>query len=439
MNQIRRMLCLSVAAILTTAAMAQSNGSNSSYSRFGLGTLNDQSQGFNRGMAGVAQGFQSGRQVNMLNPASYSEIDSLSFIFDVGMGLQMGRIKQGNNSVRAMNTALEYVNAGLRLRKGLGLSFGFVPYSTIGYNFTESTPVTTSWTTGQSIASKVTYYGNGGLHEMYLGLGWKPFAGLSVGANIGYLWGDYDHSMAQTFTEGGTSSSSYNAQNEVWSGNPKTYKLDIGVQYPIRLNSQNRLTLGATYGLGHTIGSKITLLRYTSKGDSIESSAKNAFEMPHTISAGATWQHKGKLTIGADYTMERWQGCKVPMSQTAAGSTNIHIATDQYSNRHRAAIGAEYIQNPEGRSKYAERIHYRIGASYSTPYVKVNNQDGPTEMTLTAGVALPLKTTARSLINVSAEWLRRSPSVSTHIKENYIMLHLGVTFNEQWFTKFKFQ
>lgn len=433
------MLCLSVAAFLAVAAMAQSNGSNSSYSRFGLGLLNDQSQGFNRGMAGVAQGYQSGRQVNMQNPASYSAIDSLSFIFDVGMSLQMGRMKQGGNSVRAMNTTLDYVNAGLRLHKGLGLSFGFVPYSTIGYNFSESTPVTTSWTTGQSIASQITYYGNGGLHEMYLGLGWNPFAKLSIGANIGYLWGDYDHSMAQIFTEGGTSSSSYNAQNEVWSGAPKTYKLDIGVQYPISINTNNMLTLGATYGLGHDIGSKITLLRYTSKGDSIESSATKVLEIPHTISAGATWLHKGKLMIGADYTMERWQGCKVPMSQTAAGNTSIRVATDQYSHRHRAAIGADYIHNPDGRSKYAERIHYRIGASYSTPYVKVNNQDGPTEMTITAGVALPLKTTTRSLINVSAEWLRRTPSVNTQITENYIMLHLGVTFNEQWFTKWKFQ
>jgi len=437
MKRLVFIICYSLFIISPT--FAQSNGSNSSYSRFGLGLLNEQSQGFNRAMAGVAQGYQSGKQVNMLNPASYSAIDYLSFIFDVGMGLQMGRIKQGNNSVRALNTTLEYINAGLRLHKGLGLSFGFVPYSTIGYNFSESTPVTTSWTTGQSIASKITYYGNGGLHEMYLGLGWNPFAGLSIGANIGYLWGDYDHSMAQTFTEGGSSSSSYNSQNEVWSGTPKTYKLDIGVQYPIQLNAQNKLTLGATYGLGHDIRSKITLLRYTSKGDSIENSATKAFGMPHTITAGAIWHYKGKLMIGADYAMEHWQGCKVPMSQATAGATSIRLATDQYSNRHRVAIGAEYIQNPEGRSKYAERIHYRMGASYSTPYVKVNNQDGPKEMRLTAGVALPLKTTARSLINVSAEWLRRSPSVSTQITENYIVLHLGVTFNEQWFTKWKFQ
>ena len=71
---------------ITSFTFAQSNGSNSSYSRFGLGLLNEQSQGFNRAMAGVAQGYQSGKQVNMLNPASYSAIDSLSFIFDVGPG-----------------------------------------------------------------------------------------------------------------------------------------------------------------------------------------------------------------------------------------------------------------------------------------------------------------------------------------------------------------
>ena len=46
--------------------MAQ-NGSNSSYSRFGLGTLAEQSQTFNRGMGGVAYGLRNGSRINMQN------------------------------------------------------------------------------------------------------------------------------------------------------------------------------------------------------------------------------------------------------------------------------------------------------------------------------------------------------------------------------------
>ncbi len=285
---------------LCTAVQAQTNGSNSSYSRFGLGSMNDQSQGFNRGMAGVAQGMRSGQKVNMLNPASYSAIDSLTFLFDVGMGVSYGHFKQGGSTANARNTTLDYVNAGARITKGLGMSFGFVPYSTIGYNFTTSARTGSTYTSSQTITSETTYYGNGGLHQMYFGLGWRPFADLSIGANVSYIWGDYNHSLAQTFYEGSSSSSNYSTLNSERSSQIHTYKVDLGVQYPIRLSRADWLCLGGTVGLGHTIGTEVEMLRYTSLGDSIETTTSNAFDLPYTISAGAAWNHQGRITIAAD-------------------------------------------------------------------------------------------------------------------------------------------
>ena len=163
-----------------------------------------------------------------------------------------------------------------------------------------------------------------------------------------------------------------------------------------------------------------------------------AFELPYTISAGAAWKHGEQLTVGADYTMERWSGCRVPVLHSTVGSTEILVVTNQYINKHHISGGAEYMHNSVGR-KYYERIRYRLGASYSTPYVKVNGANGPKEFSLNAGVALPLTTNTRSLINVSVQWLRRTPSVSNQITENYFVVHLGVTFNERWFEKWRFQ
>ena len=65
-----------------SVAWAQTNGCNSPYSRFGLGLLTDQPQGFNKSMGGVGLGVRVGNRVNTINPASYSAIDSLSFIMD---------------------------------------------------------------------------------------------------------------------------------------------------------------------------------------------------------------------------------------------------------------------------------------------------------------------------------------------------------------------
>lgn len=436
MTKHKRIIVPFLLTLLTMPALAQTNGSNSSYSRFGLGTMNDQSQGFNRGMGGVAQGIQSGQKVNMLNPASYAAIDSLSLIFDVGMGLQFGHFKQNGNSANARNTSLEYVNAGFHIARGLGMSLGFVPYSTIGYNFTAGSRVGSSATSLQTITTETTYYGNGGLHQMYAGLGWNPFAKLNIGANISYIWGDYNHSLAQKFYEGGTSSTIYNSMNMEWSSDIRTYKVDIGVQYSVRLTAQDWLTLGATASLGHTIGSEVQMIRYGSASDTISSKQKKAFGLPYVISAGAAWQHQGRILVAADYTMERWDGCKVPMSYSTATSQGIQIRTDQYMNRHKATVGAEYIRDPMSR-KYVPRIRYRLGASYATPYTKINGHDGPSEYSLSAGVALPLRMASKSLINVSAQWMRRAPTTTGMISENYFMLHLGVTFNEAWFVQWK--
>ena len=72
-------------ALCPLAAIAQSGGTSSSYSRFGLGLLNDQAQGWNRAMGGVGVALPSGNKLNTMNPASYAHLDSLSFILDAGM------------------------------------------------------------------------------------------------------------------------------------------------------------------------------------------------------------------------------------------------------------------------------------------------------------------------------------------------------------------
>ena len=242
-------------AMATLYAPAQTNGSNSPYSRFGLGSLKDQSQGFNKAMSGVALGFRDGNRINMQNPASYSAIDSLSFIFDVGLTLQNVNFKSGGNSINAHNTTLDYINAGFRLCPGLGFSFGFIPFSSIGYDFSESKYLGDHFNSGSTMTYTNSYTGDGGLHEVYVGLGWNPFANFSVGANFGYVWGNYAQNITQTFYEDGTATSASNGLRRQIEADLSSYKIDIGVQYPIKIGKNDVLTPGITYGIGHAINS----------------------------------------------------------------------------------------------------------------------------------------------------------------------------------------
>ena len=178
------------AMVIGTGAYAQTNGSNSSYSRFGLGILNDQSQGFNKGMAGVGVGLAPGNRVNISNPASYARIDSLSFIFDVGMNASFGNMKSKGTSVNVNNCNIDYVCAGLQLRRGMGLSFGFVPYTSIGYSFSTQSRVGSEIISSRPITKTDYYKGSGGLNLAYIGVGGNIFRGFSAGVNIGFIWGN---------------------------------------------------------------------------------------------------------------------------------------------------------------------------------------------------------------------------------------------------------
>ena len=189
-------LCSVVLVCSSAAAFAQS-GTNSPYSQYGLGILSDQSQGFNRGMNGLAIGLRYGNQVNVLNPASYSAVDSLTMIFDVGLSGQITNFKEGNVRRNAKNADLEYAVAAFRAFPKIGLSVGIVPFTNIGYSYSNTTRIGTSTTTSTELHS-----GSGGIHQAFVGLGWNVWGGLSVGANLSYLWGSYDRSISVSSSDG---------------------------------------------------------------------------------------------------------------------------------------------------------------------------------------------------------------------------------------------
>lgn len=434
-----------VAAVCASTA-AQTSGSNSPYSRFGLGGLNEQSQSANRAMGGIAYGLRNGNRVNMLNPASYSAIDSLSFIFDVGMSMQHASLKNGATNVRTNNTNLDFVNAAFRVRKGLGMSLGFIPYSTIGYSFSQTENIGPNFTTGSMISSISSYSGSGGLHQMYIGAGWNPFANLSIGANVSYIWGNYNHTVSQQFLEDNTVSNIYNGLNTHYKASLKTYKIDVGAQYNIPVGKNDELTIGVVAGLGHRINNTARLYRFTSNGDSIVQAASKAFDLPYSFGGGLAWRHKRQWMAGIDVNQEQWSQCRMPVvseenSGTLGTSENNILYTPAkgaYMNRTRISAGGEFIPDAMSR-RYLRRVQYRLGASFATPYVKVNGHDGPRTYGVSAGFGLPITNNInnRSVINVSFQWVKVEPSHTSMISENYFKVNLGITFNERWFMKWK--
>lgn len=428
----KRIFATILTGAVTLSGMAQVSKTLSPYSQFGLGVLADQSQGFNRGMGGLSMGVRGGTIVNMLNPASYSAVDSLSMIFDMGVSGQITNFKEGGKKINRKSADFDYASALFRVMPKMGVCVGIAPFSNVGYSFTTKESVGTSATT-----SSMAYTGNGGFSQAYVGVGYELVKGLSLGANFSYFWGKYDKALAIA------SSDSYvKTIMKSYSTTVNSYKIDLGAQGQMALGKDNVLTLGATFGIGHKLGAdaQMQVLNtdpQTSTSDTTSITLPNAFQLPMSFGVGAALVHKKKLTVGVDYLFEKWGNLDFPYSNEMTNSYEMSNAV--LRDRHKVTIGADWIPEPNmsARPSFFKRIHYKVGASYATPYYNIKGDDGPRELTLSAGFAIPIINSwnNRSLLNISAQWV--NSSTKNYIKENTFRINIGLTFNERWFAKWK--
>ena len=426
-NMNRFLGCLALSVLTTMGAYAQS-GTNSPYSQYGLGDLADQSVGFNKGMGGVGLAFRRGNEVNPLNPASYSSVDSLSMIFDAGLSGQITHYNENGKTLNAKGGGFDYVTGLFRVFKNVGVSVGVMPYSNIGYNYASSTKLSEINTT-----VPVNYKGDGGIHQLFLGAGWKIVKPLSLGFNVAYLWGEYDRSVT-------SANSSINTISKQYSASINSWKLDVGLQYDQPINKNDFITVGATFSPGHSLKADPASLIVNSnttigKSDSTNYEIGNGLDIPTSWGVGLAYRHGSTLRVGADFQMQKWGTLSYP----TVNELNQYVLKDGLlQDSYKANIGAEWMPDPMSR-KLLNHVRYRIGAGLSTPYYYINGQDGPKEYHVSLGFCIPIANVYnnRSVLNISAQWQHRS--ADNLISENTFFFNIGLTFNERWFAKWKIE
>ena len=412
----RQTLLVFLLMTVSGAAIAQNN-TNSPYTRYGYGQLADQGSGNSKAMGGIAYGLRDRYQTNFVNPASYTAIDSLTFIFDGGISLQNTNFSDGKLKMNAKNSSFDYITMQFRLGKWAAMSLGLLPYSNVGYSlgeYREDPEVETS-------SSTVTYSGEGGLHQLYLGAGFKILKNLSVGANISYLWGDVTRTIAEQFP----SNSAIMPLTTVSNVAIKSYKLDFGAQYTQRFGKKHEMTVGAVFTPGHNLSNDTYFqdqLGNSNTGSSITvRDTTVTCGTPMTLGAGVTYTYDDRLTVGADFMFQNWS------------SVTYMNEDDAFCNRTKISVGAEYLPNPLGRSYFAH-VKYRLGAYYSQPYYKIRGECAANEYGVTAGFGLPIPRT-RSVLSLSAQYVRTEGRNAAFVNENTLRICIGVTFNERWFFK----
>ncbi len=406
------------ALVCTVPALAQNV--STPYSMYGYGILGDRATSMQRQMGGVGYAMNSGRQINVMNPASYAAIDSLTFLFDMGADLSFIWSQEGDAKEKSTGGGLDYLTMQFPISKYLGGSVGLLPYSSVGYAF------------GNDIShGTMENQGSGGINELYLGLSGK-IKGFSIGFNVSY---DFGNIVNDVFANPSSGSTKFEHVMKV-----RDWNIVLGAQYTQKIGRYDRFVLGATYSpkktlLGTTWATIQETTQESTPTEVARMSLKNHYYTPNSVGAGISYTHErvSRFNVEFDYTWQGWKDCRYSPLYSIDNPEVVVFNGMEFNNRSRYAAGAEYV--PKLRGSYMQRAAYRLGAYYTDDYLKIHG-NGVREYGVTAGVGFPT-VEGKTMINLGFEWKMRQAHPQALLKENYFNITLGVNFNEVWFFKRK--
>lgn len=429
------LLLTGLGMLLSMASFAQSSSSHSPYSQFGLGQMREDLLPQMRGMGGLSTAvrLQGGLPVlNISNPASYSGFNRT--ILDAGLYGNITQLEKGSLADHTADFAFSHFAFGFSLNKTNGpkiggISFGLIPYSDVGYHTNASrhidnTPYSTS------------LVGEGGLNKAYVGYGVSPFKNFSVGANVGFLFGNLYNKSVIEFPRG------YGFYNTSQTNTRRVTGMvvDYGAQYLLPLGNQTSLSIGYSGSLNNAVKSKMTSMVTRTQTDdysndvteqvpidtsSIHMLSDRNINLPLKHSVGFTLSKGINWMVGADFNYADWTKFQTNVGEDPLGK-NIGVA-----------VGGQIKPDPTSLN-YLKVIDYRLGFRYNKTQITINDQR-INDMAVTVGLGLPLPEggfgRTFSNVNISAEFGQQGSMSNNLIRERYININFGFTINDAWFIR----
>lgn len=403
-----------------------SSSTSSPYSRYGIGTINGYSLGRSAAMGGVGIGSRYGLQINTGNPASYTAIDSMTFLMEFGLESRHTKYESADKKNGSNEVNFNYMAFSIPLNKWWAAAFGILPLSEKGYNI-EAVMETTNGTTSTAIN------GTGTLSKVFFGNAFNLGKHLSVGVNAWYLFGSISDNYYLYFPYD-ESAYDYLLENKLTVHN---FGVSTGLQYSWKTKNKNSWTLGAVFEPKQSISSKYViheervLFRNSSSSSPIIDTLShvenvgNGLTLPLSYGGGFTYTYKNKIVFGADLYHQQWSNASY------LGSTSPYL-----TNSTRYASGFEITPNPFSIRNYWSRAQYRIGGFYEKSYLIINGQQ-VNSYGLTMGLGIPF-TRSLSTLNLSAEIGRLGTTENNLIRETYAKFTLHLLLHDRWFIKRKF-
>lgn len=406
------------------SASAQTDGTYSGfspYSVFGVGQLHQSGTAWNRGMGGVGIAARNNRYVNIMNPASVTARDSLSFMSDFGLGGRMSVFQEG--SKRAANTVFNIDDFVISFPMWRNTAFmaGLRPMSDVGYKISASEVDVESGT--QTFVSA----GNGGIYQFFAAAGITLWDRLSLGAQFNYNFGNINKKAALGYSDASFRSSSSGDSLQVRSVSAK-----LGLQYAQPLSKSSSLTFGATYEFGSRMKGYSIHYRELGSYDRTRSSAsldEKKLMLGDELGLGIAYKYGDKFMAEFDYTRSGWANSKLDQ---VSGFSNVGESVFAPAVGQSFRAGLEYTPNRSDIRYYFRRVTYRAGAYFDQSYYTVDGAH-VNAVGVTLGMTLPVFRWYNG-ISLGVDLGRRGLAAS-QVKENYFGFSVGFNVFDIWFQK----
>ncbi|MDR1726240.1 MAG: hypothetical protein LBR28_07625 [Bacteroidales bacterium] len=418
---------------------------SSPYSHYGIGNTNVFSNAVYSSLGNVGYAFRKNNLINLKNPASYSGIDTMSFVFDVGFYMDFLSLSTVSRKANSINGALSHITMAFPINNHLKMAVGLIPMSNVYYTTSQLIPVEVIRDT--SVLTKYYrnfYGGEGGLNKVLLGAAYDfdlPKDKFSLGLNVEYLFGSYIKSTGVIFYDNTDSilrdnfidSTLFNTEKK-HSFYINNFNFNFGFQYFHTFNNGDKLGIGGSFIQPLSLKYKDTSQYFTyvisngttSTKDVVYSDTNyNSVTFPQSFGIGLSYEKPHKFLIGMDILFTKWSEFKLREDEV----------NEYMKDNFNIGIGGEFT--PDIYGNYLKQIIYRVGFNYDNGYLFLNN-NRINQYSIAAGFGLPIKKSS-TLINMSFEYGIRGTTNDNLIRENFFRIGLSLSAKDRWFFKRKYQ
>ena len=411
--------------VLSTSFVVSQTNTGSPYSLNELGEINFLGNVSNLSMGGIDSAIDS-IEFNINNPSSLAKLKTTNYL--IGTFYKSTGISNVNSTDNINTANINYIAVGIPT-KIFGFGFGVLPYSSVGFNLQS----TEEYNTANSINSRL-FGAEGNINRAFVSIGLPLLKYLSLGASANYNFGKFNYekfNLIENVNYGIFSNSSSEISGF-------TYNFSSNLSIPLK----NDFTLNLVYSFypeGNLDSYNIESL-YTSNSSSISLESLGDFVDIDLNSRGLEntklpVPKKSVYSLGLEKKNSWFLGFQYE-SKLSSDFENVFldIQNVSYRDSNSLSIGGYIIPDSSSLISYWKRVKYRIGIKNEKKSIIVNNLP-VNHFSLNLGLGLPIAGLSKANLGLEIGKVGDNDSL---VKENYLALRLGLSLNDVWFIKRKY-